>query len=1001
MSTVSPPTPADPHRASPSTTTPPTTRTPQLLAHLPIHSLFTPSETALLPRHIDIAIQRAEHSRTVRQQLHRLQKVATGQQDGDASTRKGRRSARRMKYGKVLGQLGYEQLVLKPLAVIDQVKYRRPPISVAPSAAAPSVAYAPTAVGKPLPTRSETLNACLKRLVGQMEKIPWLDKDEKEAMTNVFITEMAIRHNELQDLPTPGVTGPQRRILGVKVFEHMAKIRDGLLEKCRRLKEKMEQAGMFRKELNDGRLEATFRLKLCRGIHTQDLVKQALTELEGGEIILTPMQQAKIQQDQMKLELLEFKETLDRITHPTPTLHPPTLISKHQPAVLRSLMREREEALHNLETTTPRKPSLPTDRRVSILAQRRLTALQMQMPDFTLPVHHRSAQWSGGRSRPGSSYSRGGIREEEWEDEEEDEDGEGEGEEGEEFEFSEEEGDWAAGLVEGEDPILSAHTQLSVYRREREVKPEDSSRAPVTLRALDSKVSARVPKGFIDLSAEPASAVGEFDPERSKNQGVTDDLDEKLTRFKEVEELYDAIMKTIKGNHLDTDQGEEDINATPAAPYDPVVPLSYAFQRVTPPSLLPVSRPTTAPTTAPTSQPGRPTIRLLTRDATRPTLVSPDDFTKNRHSAMQKTPSSRYGALRYNYGGYIPFDLSVLSRKRIQKRPPISVEDYLSHLRAQRTDFVSGLLMRVDEDAERIKKEREEEERVRNEEEERRRKESEEEEKQEKRRRLLAFERGVWNPGILEFMAELREAERVGEGDGVAGLELVVEEKGGGGVEDEGGRREQAESGERSMLEEESLLVKTPLSVSPLRMTPVTPSLLPDAIDIRKSQEELERLWVTLKMPLDQKLDMAIKYGSHKFAPKLGTVSAKKGVMEGCLANPEIAMADSIMCNFSPQAIKLWKEVSEHIIAREALLVEIEMFEQTASDPERFFRKGYEGSSEARMKEAREREELMRRLHYVEARIQESVRTIKRELHESVTYEGVSLLRANALALMV
>lgn len=40
------------------------------------------------------------------------------------------------------------------------------------------------------------------------------------------------------------------------------------------------------------------------------------------------------------------------------------------------------------------------------------------------------------------------------------------------------------------------------------------------------------------------------------------------------------------------------------------------------------------------------------------------------------------------------------------------------------------------------------------------------------------------------------------------------------------------------------------------------------------------------------------------------------------------------------------------------------------------------------MKEAREREEIMRRLHYVEARIQEGVRTIKRELHESVTYEG-------------
>ncbi|KAJ3025202.1 hypothetical protein HK097_006732, partial [Rhizophlyctis rosea] len=162
----------------------------------------------------------------------------------------------------------------------------------------------------------------------------------------------------------------------------------------------------------------------------------------------------------------------------------------------------------------------------------------------------------------------------------------------------------AAGLVEGEDPILSAHTQLSMYRREREVVLEpppprkryllpskvmkqhltefdyslfdsvpipsapsvkerqryietvlddSDSRNPVIMRALESKVSARVAKGFITLSAEPASAVGEFDPEKGRG-GVIDDLDEKLTRFKEVEELYDAIMKTIKGSHLDADQ---------------------------------------------------------------------------------------------------------------------------------------------------------------------------------------------------------------------------------------------------------------------------------------------------------------------------------------------------------------------------------------------------------------------------------------------------------------
>ena len=62
--------------------------------------------------------------------------------------------------------------------------------------------------------------------------------------------------------------------------------------------------------------------------------------------------------------------------------------------------------------------------------------------------------------------------------------------------------------------------------------PQDS-RNPVTMRALESKVSARVPKGFINLSAEPASAVGEFDPEKGRG-GVVDDLG-KVSLWVEVE----------------------------------------------------------------------------------------------------------------------------------------------------------------------------------------------------------------------------------------------------------------------------------------------------------------------------------------------------------------------------------------------------------------------------------------------------------------------------------
>lgn len=51
-------------------------------------------------------------------------------------------------------------------------------------------------------------------------------------------------------------------------------------------------------------MELTFRGTMAR-INTHELVKRALTELGGIDIILTPTQQAKIQQDQMKADILE------------------------------------------------------------------------------------------------------------------------------------------------------------------------------------------------------------------------------------------------------------------------------------------------------------------------------------------------------------------------------------------------------------------------------------------------------------------------------------------------------------------------------------------------------------------------------------------------------------------------------------------------------------------------------------------------------------------------
>lgn len=92
------------------------------------------------------------------------------------------------------------------------------------------------------------------------------------------------------------------------------------------------------------------------------------------------------------------------------------------------------------------------------------------------------------------------------------------------------------------------------------------------------------------------------------------------------------------------------------------------------------------------------------------------------------------------------------------------------------------------------------------------------------------------------------------------------------------------------------------------------------------------------------------------------------------------------------QAINLWKNAARNIIERERLMRKIESFEEVASNPDRFFKKGPEGSSEARMAEAREREDLMRQLHYLEARIMDFVYKIRSELNETVTLAGAPYL---------
>ena len=74
-------------------------------------------------------------------------------------------------------------------------------------------------------------------------------------------------------------------------------------------------------------------------------------------------------------------------------------------------------------------------------------------------------------------------------------------------------------------------------------------------------------------------------------------------------------------------------------------------------------------------------------------------------------------------------------------------------------------------------------------------------------------------------------------------------------------------------------------------------------LNISDTQIKLEALWVSLRMPSDQKLDMAVKYSNPLFTSHI------------------------------QRAIELWTSASDLICERESVLRKIEKFERSGSDP--------------------------------------------------------------------
>ncbi|KAM4036659.1 coiled-coil domain-containing protein 87 isoform 1-T2 [Anomaloglossus baeobatrachus] len=123
-------------------------------------------------------------------------------------------------------------------------------------------------------------------------------------------------------------------------------------------------------------------------------------------------------------------------------------------------------------------------------------------------------------------------------------------------------------------------------------------------------------------------------------------------------------------------------------------------------------------------------------------------------------------------------------------------------------------------------------------------------------------------------------------------------------------------------------------------------------------QKKLNAIWTVLHVPESQRLDMAIKYSSYEYRDRL------------------------------QEAIKMWDRAITLIKKREKILADLETFETVASDPNRFFHKGYEGTAMARMDESRKRKELYKQMADLEPAIYKVLHVIKKKFNDTVSYKG-------------
>ncbi|GCC38088.1 hypothetical protein chiPu_0016599 [Chiloscyllium punctatum] len=128
--------------------------------------------------------------------------------------------------------------------------------------------------------------------------------------------------------------------------------------------------------------------------------------------------------------------------------------------------------------------------------------------------------------------------------------------------------------------------------------------------------------------------------------------------------------------------------------------------------------------------------------------------------------------------------------------------------------------------------------------------------------------------------------------------------------------------------------------------------------DLEEIQNRLQHIWTTLYIPDSERLDMAIKYSSFKHKIRVS------------------------------KALEAWEAAVKLIKERECILSNLEQFERFASNPNRFFVKGYWGTSIARLRESKERDKLYSDIAQIENQLSTILKKIKNNFEDVVTFKG-------------